>query len=76
MVDILHRVGIDAKPSRVFEALTRIDGLRGWWVSTTTGDASQGGVIDFGFCDMKVATIELAKGKGRLQSSGIMRAGD
>jgi uncharacterized protein YndB with AHSA1/START domain len=54
MPDILHRVGIDARPERVFRALAAIDGLRSWWVAATSGDASAGGVIDFGFCKMKV----------------------
>lgn len=54
MPDILHRVGIDAPPERVFEALTTIDGLRGWWVSETKGDPAVGGTIDFGFCRMQV----------------------
>jgi uncharacterized protein YndB with AHSA1/START domain len=58
MPDILHRVGIDAKTEKVFAALTTMEGLRGWWVSTTTGNAAQGGVINFGFCDMQVVAAE------------------
>jgi uncharacterized protein YndB with AHSA1/START domain len=58
MVDILHRVGIDARPDKVFAALTTIEGLRGWWVSTATGNAAKGGIIDFGFCDMQVISAE------------------
>jgi uncharacterized protein YndB with AHSA1/START domain len=54
MPDILHRVGINTKPERVYQALATIDGLRGWWVSGAKGDASVGGTIDFGFCQMKV----------------------
>jgi uncharacterized protein YndB with AHSA1/START domain len=54
MPDILHRVGIDAKPERVYDTLTTTDGLRSWWVSTAAGDAGQGGTIDFGFCKMQV----------------------
>ena len=54
MPDILHRVGIKAAPKKVFTALTTIDGLRHWWVSATTGDAQSGGLINFGFCEMKV----------------------
>ncbi len=54
MHDILHRVGVDARPERVFETLTSIDGLRGWWVAQTTGDAHVDGTIDFGFCQMLV----------------------
>ena len=58
MPDILHRVGIDAKPERVFAALTTIEGVRGWWQSKATGNASVGGLINFGFCDMQVLTAE------------------
>ncbi len=54
MPDILHRVGIKTTPKKVFTALTTIDGLRHWWVSQTTGDAQPGGIINFGFCEMKV----------------------
>jgi hypothetical protein len=59
--DILHRVGIDARPDEVFTALTTIPGLSGWWISETKGAAAKGGVIDFGFCDMKV--VDAAPGK-------------
>jgi uncharacterized protein YndB with AHSA1/START domain len=58
MPDILHRVGIDAPPERVFQALTTLDGLRGWWVADATGDADAGGTIDFGFCKMRVIDAE------------------
>ena len=61
MVDIIHRVGINAKPEKVFSTLTTIDGLRGWWVNGTTGNASKAGVINFGFCEMKVLNVELNK---------------
>ncbi len=60
MVDILHRVGVTSSPEKVYEALTTIDGLRGWWTETTKGDSSTGGVIEFRFApvpdgfDMKV----------------------
>jgi len=61
MSDILHRVGINAPPDQVFAALTTVEGLRGWWVSTTNGNAAQGGLIDFGFCDMNVVVAEPGK---------------
>ena len=54
MPDIFHRVGINTRPDKVYAALTSLDGLRGWWVSTATGNASPGGTIDFSFCDMTV----------------------
>src|SRR4051812_4353715 len=56
--DILHRIGTSATPEKVFAALTTIDGLRRWWVSSATGDAKKGGRIDFGFCDMQVVAAE------------------
>ncbi len=59
MVDILHRIGINARPEKVFAALATLDGVRGWWVSTATGGAAaKGETIDFGFCQMNVAALE------------------
>jgi len=58
MHDILHRVGINAKPETVFASLATIDGLRRWWVSATTGTASKGGTINFEFCDMQVLAAD------------------
>lgn len=66
MPDILHAVGIKAAPNAVFDALTTMRGLSGWWTSTTDGDASAGGVIHFHFggkarIDAKV--VELKRGE-------------
>ncbi len=58
MPDILHRVGIAARPEHVFGALTNLSGLRGWWISTATGEPSAGGEVDFGFCTMEVLAAE------------------
>ncbi|HEY9027713.1 MAG TPA: SRPBCC domain-containing protein [Burkholderiaceae bacterium] len=58
MPDILHRIGIAAPPERVFAALASLDGLRGWWVAGAKGDADAGGVIDFGFCRMRVIELD------------------
>lgn len=54
MPDILHRVGINTLPQKIFQALSTIDGLRHWWTTETAGDPQKGAVINFGFCDMKV----------------------
>jgi hypothetical protein len=54
MPDILHRVGIKHTPEKVYEALSTIEGLCHWWIVDTTGDTQQGGIINFGFCDMNV----------------------
>ena len=50
MVDILHRVGVNTpSPDKVYEALTTIEGLAGWWTDDTTGIAEVGGVVQFRF---------------------------
>ena len=58
MPDILHRVGINGTPAKVFEALSTLDGLSHWWITGTTGDPKVGGIIKFrpggGGFDMKV----------------------
>lgn len=66
MPDILHRVGIKSSTKNVYKALTTIDGLAGWWTSTTRGDAQVGGDIHFqfgdrGFLDMKVLELDPEK---------------
>jgi uncharacterized protein YndB with AHSA1/START domain len=50
MVDILHRVGVrTSSPEKVYDALTTVDGLAGWWTDATTGDGEKGGVLEFRF---------------------------
>jgi uncharacterized protein YndB with AHSA1/START domain len=50
MVDILHRIGVQtSSPDQVYEALTTVDGLAGWWTDDTTGSADVGGVLQFRF---------------------------
>ncbi len=64
MVDILHRIGVkDATPGQVYDALTTVEGLAGWWTDDTTGSADVGGVLEFRFppvggFDMKVVESE------------------
>jgi uncharacterized protein YndB with AHSA1/START domain len=47
MTDIMHRVGIKAPPSKVYAALTTIEGVAGWWTRETSGVSKPGGTIDF-----------------------------
>lgn len=50
MVDILHRIGVkDSSPDKVFEALSTIDGLAGWWATDTSGTSEVGDRITFRF---------------------------
>lgn len=67
MVDILHRVGIKAPQGKVYDALTRLDGLAGWWTRDTQGDPRAGGTLHFRFSaggveigafEMKVLELE------------------
>jgi uncharacterized protein YndB with AHSA1/START domain len=63
MYDILHRVGIKASPSDVFDALATRDGLAGWWTTTTDGDSAVGGILQFRFgtlggFDMRVLDLD------------------
>lgn len=63
MADILHRIGVEGSaPDKVYDALTTLDGLSGWWAENTSGDTGLGGVIEFRFgpggFDMKVAEAD------------------
>jgi uncharacterized protein YndB with AHSA1/START domain len=50
MVDILHRIGTEtASPDAVYEALTTVDGLAGWWTDDVQGNGEVGGVLEFRF---------------------------
>jgi uncharacterized protein YndB with AHSA1/START domain len=49
MIDIIHRVGIKARPSKVYAALSTIEGVAGWWTKETSGVSKPGGTIDFQF---------------------------
>jgi hypothetical protein len=66
MPDILHKVGIKSSSlDNVYQALTTVDGLSGWWTSDTHGENKVGGVLQFRFgnggFDMKV--LELKPGE-------------
>lgn len=66
MADILHRVGIQSSPEKVYDALSSQQGLAGWWTRDTKATPEVGVVIHFrfdddGFNDMKI--VELAPGR-------------
>lgn len=66
MSDIQHRVGVKATPNAVYQALTTIKGLCGWWSSDTSGDADLNGVIQFRFGEkarVEVKVLELKRGE-------------
>ncbi len=41
-VDIIHRVGIKAPASKVYEAISTVDGIAGWWTKDTSGTSQIG----------------------------------
>ena len=49
MLDIIHRVGIKAPISKVYAALSTIEGVAGWWTKETTGVSKSGGNIEVHF---------------------------
>ena len=66
MADILHRVGVEhSSPQQVYDALSTLDGLSGWWAEKTTGDTDAGGVIEFRFGPggIDVEVVELDPGR-------------
>jgi hypothetical protein len=70
MVDILHRVGIQASSDAVFKALATREGLADWWTTDTQGESTVGGTLRFRFSadgreiggfDMKVLELHPLK---------------
>lgn len=62
MYSIKHLFHINASKEKVFEALTTIQGLSGWWTAATSGETKVGGILsfrfgDFGGPDMKVKEL-------------------
>jgi uncharacterized protein YndB with AHSA1/START domain len=49
VVDIVHRIGIKAPASKVYEAVATTQGVAGWWTRDTTGTAMVGGKVNTRF---------------------------
>jgi uncharacterized protein YndB with AHSA1/START domain len=49
MVDIVHRIGIKAPATKVYEALATTQGVAGWWTQDTSGTAGPGGKVNVRF---------------------------
>ena len=49
MSDILHRVGIQATPQKVFEALSTQEGISSWWTSKVKVQPEVGSVMEMRF---------------------------
>ena len=51
MVKIFHNFETKASAEKVYEAISTLKGLCGWWTKDTTGSPAKGGEIRFGFGD-------------------------
>lgn len=70
-VDIIHRVGIQAPVQKVYEALSTVDGIAGWWTEHTSGISQIGKTIvvrflssdgkEIGSMNMEVKALEPGK---------------
>lgn len=49
MVHIQHNFVVNAPLSKVYEAISSVEGLCNWWTTDTTGNAEKDGVLRFGF---------------------------
>ena len=49
MADIVHRIGINAPASRVYDAVATAQGVAGWWTRDTTGATQPGGKVNVRF---------------------------
>ena len=66
MPDILHKIDVRSSPAATYAALTTLDGLSGWWTTTTKGNPEVGGTIAFRFgplggFEMKVLELQPAR---------------
>jgi len=61
MVNITHQIATSSDIKTVMDALTTLEGLKGWWTTDTTGEPGLGGTIKFRFngngMDMRVETV-------------------
>src|ERR1051326_697483 len=49
MADIKHLFHISAQREKVYEAISTVKGLSGWWTTQTSGDPTPNGILEFRF---------------------------
>lgn len=47
--DLIHRIGIEASPEKIYKALTTEEGIRAWWTTDVKMNSKVGGLAIFGF---------------------------
>ncbi len=65
MPKIYQVIEVNAPAAKIYENLTTIEGLSGWWTKETSGNSDKGGEIRFGFGENFniVRVAGLTKGK-------------
>jgi uncharacterized protein YndB with AHSA1/START domain len=53
MADIYHQIGVNTNTHQVYNAITTLGGLSGWWTNTT-GSTEINGNLYFHFNDVKI----------------------
>jgi uncharacterized protein YndB with AHSA1/START domain len=66
MPEIKHLLHINATADKIYQAITKEEGLKNWWTDQTTATAKEEAVIEFRFGDryhdkMKVVNLESNK---------------
>jgi len=49
MVEIVHRIGIKAPMSKVYAAVSTVEGVAGWWTKDAAGESRLGGTLHVRF---------------------------
>lgn len=70
MIDIIHRIGIKAPATEVYQAIASVEGVASWWTRETMGESKVGGTIHVTFRDegvvkgsMDMEVLELSPAK-------------
>ena len=75
MYSIKHLFHIKASLDQVYEALTTIEGLRGWWTIYTEGESVLGKNIQFNFPPYASNTMEVTAQKPNSEVAWTCREG-
>ena len=59
MADIVQKLTIEASPENIFHALTRPDGITGWWANQVIAEPKIGSLVEIGFDNGEVMKMEI-----------------
>ncbi len=70
MPSIKHYLLIKAQPEKVYNAITKTRGLRGWWTVEAKADERVGGTAEFIFGDRYYNKMKIMNLQDNKRSSG------